>query len=81
MKLPALLASLTLATLVAVPAQAGALTFTAVKALGAFVSLNPQPIPPKEAFVALNPQPIPPKEGFVSLNPQPIPPKEPVRIR
>ncbi|HWR52380.1 MAG TPA: hypothetical protein VN428_14810 [Bryobacteraceae bacterium] len=51
------------------------------------VSLNPQPLPPRDsniAFgdtVALNPQPLPPKERLgsladrVALNPQPLPPR------
>jgi len=39
------------------------------------VSLNPQPLPPKQSYVMLNPQPIPPGE-INALNPQPIPPKE-----
>ena len=56
-----------------------------------WVTLNPQPLPPKESqasrpgdAVSLNPQPLPPKEtsrgsqpgDAVSLNPQPLPPKE-----
>ncbi|MBN9335858.1 hypothetical protein [Devosia sp.] len=41
---------------------------------GQQVSLNPQPLPPKEA-TALNPQPLPPVAAK-ALNPQPLPPKE-----
>lgn len=50
------------------------------------VSLNPQPLPPRESSilpdsVSLNPQPLPPRDkssvmgDSVSLNPQPLPPK------
>ncbi|MGZ3411051.1 MAG: hypothetical protein ACXWJW_04310 [Xanthobacteraceae bacterium] len=58
---------------------------------GTNVTINPQPLPPKEGHqflspgtnVTINPQPLPPKEGHqfltfgseVMLNPQPLPPK------
>lgn len=70
------ISSLVVLALVAVPPHAASFSFGAVKSPGAFVSLNPQPIPPKEGYVMLNPRPIPPKESFVMLNPQPIPPGE-----
>lgn len=76
MKLIPLIAGLSLVALLAAPAGAAGLRMLSFKAPGALVSLNPQPIPPKESYGALNPQPIPPKESFVALNPQPIPPKE-----
>lgn len=42
------------------------------------VSLNPQPLPPRERF-ALNPQPEPPRDR-VALNPQPLPPLEAIAL-
>ena len=70
------LASLALVASAAVPAQAASFQLFAFKSPGALVSLNPQPLPPKESYGALNPQPLPPKESYVMLNPQPIPPGE-----
>jgi hypothetical protein len=70
--------------------MAGSIQFTAALAQRfAQVSLNPQPLPPRESRtrtslgdqVSLNPQPLPPKTGSgsvadrVALNPQPLPPR------
>ncbi|HZY68288.1 MAG TPA: hypothetical protein VFE52_06855 [Devosia sp.] len=69
------LAGLSLLALLVAPASAGGFAFTQFKGPGSIVSLNPQPLPPKETFGSLNPQPIPPTD-FGSLNPRPIPPGE-----
>src|SRR5690606_32281509 len=82
-KLPIRLLSIGLALVLAAPVLAGQFntplehrSFSARNKRG-FVSLNPQPSPPKEApftgirtngdHVTLNPQPIPPKEGGFTI--------------
>jgi hypothetical protein len=62
----AVAASSLLAVLIAAPAYAASIQ---TSAFGETVSLNPQPLPPREGFMSLS------LGDVVSLNPQPLPPR------